>query len=548
MSILSAIKQESNSLDDLAKLPQTLIMQMAQNGQISKEMVAPILGKKAEMADATARMRAMQQGGQQQSVMEQIMQKNAQGENPIPQIPTRMEETGVAQIPTREPQYAGGGIVAFDGGGMAMSMDDEDETYAEMVEDAKRKKMFSKLQGMLNDTPNDMPKSFADSKKDTQTAGLGSISAPERSGHPYEAEAIAAAKKVGLDPSIMLHALYKETGGIKDPATATSKAGAYGPMQLMAGTAKELGVNRKDPYENILGGATYLKQQLDTFKDPKLALAAYNAGPGAVRRALSSEHGVASLPRETHGYMRMADGGMVPGYAAGDYIDPASTLSPGEEIIDLPPGKKDRYEEFFRRQDLAHEERRNSAKEDRNLALLQAGLGMMAGTSPYAMANIGAGAMQGAQAYSAAKRARTQEGLLLDRNEINALKAKTDQESTDIYRGQLNENRKANRERLADEGQDRASQAALRNAQQNPYYKNYEKEMQNLDQTNPLYNYYAQEMQRIQDAYIKGITYVPAPKPVAIKEPGIWDRIKGGFSSLPVSPSPGVDTNNRLLK
>jgi len=546
MSILSAIKQESSSLDDLAKLPQTLIMQMAQNGQISKEMVAPILSKKSEMADATARMRAMQQGGQQNSVMEQIMQKNAQAENPIPQLPTQMQETGVAQIPIREPQYAGGGIVAFDGGGMAM--DDEDDAYTEMVEDAKRKKMFSKLHGMLNDTFDNMPKSFADSKKDMQTAGLGSIAAPERSGHPYEADAIKAAKQVGLDPSLMLHALYKETGGAKDPATATSKAGAYGPMQLMAGTAKELGVNRKDPYENILGGATYLKQQLDTFKDPQLALAAYNAGPGAVRRALSSEHGVASLPRETHGYMKMAGGGMVPGYAAGNYIDPVRTLSPGEEIVNMPPEKRDLIEEFIRRQDLAREENKKSAVEDRNLALLQAGLGIMGGTSPYAMANIGAGAMQGAQAYSAAKRARSQEGLLLDRNEINALKAKTDQESTDIYRGQLNENRKANRERLFGEGQDRASQAALRNAQQNPYYKTYEKEMQNLDQTNPLYNYYAQEMQRIQDAYIKGTTYVPAPKPVAIKEPGIWDRIKGGFSSLPVSPSPGVDTNNRLLK
>ena len=547
MSILSALKQQTESLDDLAKLPQSMIMQMAQRKEISQEMVPAILGRKAELMDSVARTQAMQSGaGQAPSVMEQIMQKNAQAEHPMQRPMPQMEETGVAQIPTREPQYAGGGIVAFDSGGMAM--DDEDDAYTEMVEDAKRKKMFSKLHGMLNDTFDNMPKSFADSKKDMQTAGLGSIAAPERSGHPYEADAIKAAKQVGLDPSLMLHALYKETGGVKDPATATSKAGAYGPMQLMAGTAKELGVNRKDPYENILGGATYLKQQLDTFKDPQLALAAYNAGPGAVRRALSSEHGVASLPRETHGYMKMAGGGMVPGYAAGDYIDPASTLSPGEEIIDIPPGAKNRYDEFFRRQDLAREELRNSAKEDRNMALLQAGLGIMGGTSPYAMANIGAGAMQGAQAYGAAKRARSQEGLLLDRNEINALKAKTDQESTDIYRGQLNENRKANRERLAGEGQDRASQAALRNAQQNPYYKTYEKEMQNLDQNNPLYNYYAQEMQRIQDAYIKGTTYVPAPKPVAIKEPGIWDRIKGGFSSLPVSPSPGVDTNNRLLK
>ena len=67
---------------------------------------------------------------------------------------------------------------------------------------------------------------------------------------------------------------------------AVSKAGAGGLGQLMAGTARELGVaNRFDPRANLEGSARYLRQMLDEFGLIHLALAAYNAGPGAVRRA-----------------------------------------------------------------------------------------------------------------------------------------------------------------------------------------------------------------------------------------------------------------------
>jgi hypothetical protein len=117
MSILNALKTQTNSLDDLAALPQAMIMQMAQKGQIREDMLAPILGRKAEMAEAVARTRALQgQGGQQPTVMERIMQSNAQAETPMV-----AREMGVAQLPVREDMYgegmAGGGIVAFENGG-----------------------------------------------------------------------------------------------------------------------------------------------------------------------------------------------------------------------------------------------------------------------------------------------------------------------------------------------------------------------------------------------------------------------------------------------
>jgi hypothetical protein len=116
MSILAALRTQSNSIDDLAKLPQAMIMQMAQKGQIRQDMIAPILARKAELTQAVANTRAMQQqqqGGAKPTVMEQIMSQNAMAE-----APESSREMGVAQLPVREDMYspqsmAGGGIVAF---------------------------------------------------------------------------------------------------------------------------------------------------------------------------------------------------------------------------------------------------------------------------------------------------------------------------------------------------------------------------------------------------------------------------------------------------
>lgn len=65
---------------------------------------------------------------------------------------------------------------------------------------------------------------------------------------------------------------------------AISPKGAIGLAQLMPGTARQLGANPYDLYQNLRGGARYLRQQVDAFGRYDLALAAYNAGPGRVRR------------------------------------------------------------------------------------------------------------------------------------------------------------------------------------------------------------------------------------------------------------------------
>lgn len=91
----------------------------------------------------------------------------------------------------------------------------------------------------------------------------------------------AAAARV--DPSLVAAVAQTESGF--DPS-ATSRTGAAGIMQLMPETARSLGVT--DPYDpaaNIQGGARYLRVLLDRFGgDVRLAVAAYNAGPGAVER------------------------------------------------------------------------------------------------------------------------------------------------------------------------------------------------------------------------------------------------------------------------
>jgi soluble lytic murein transglycosylase-like protein len=107
----------------------------------------------------------------------------------------------------------------------------------------------------------------------------------------------AAADKHGLNPALF-EALVEQESAF-DPR-AVSSAGAQGLTQLMPGTARMLGVaDPFDPAQSLDGGARYLAQMLREFGgDQRLALAAYNAGPGAVRR-----HGGVPPFQETQNYV-----------------------------------------------------------------------------------------------------------------------------------------------------------------------------------------------------------------------------------------------------
>jgi len=111
--------------------------------------------------------------------------------------------------------------------------------------------------------------------------------------------ALEAAKKFSLPAGIVAGVMKAESGF---QPTALSPKGAIGLMQLMPQTARELGVDPKDPQQNATGGAQYLHDLLVKYENHPdqvlLALAAYNAGPAAVEKY----HGVPPY-RETREYI-----------------------------------------------------------------------------------------------------------------------------------------------------------------------------------------------------------------------------------------------------
>jgi soluble lytic murein transglycosylase-like protein len=146
----------------------------------------------------------------------------------------------------------------------------------------------------------------------TAPAGLMATGASELPADvPFGAEITAAAKKHGIDPAL-LAGLVKQESNFNP--NAGSPAGARGLTQLMPGTAAGLGVtNVLDPIQSLDGGAKYLRQQLDAFGgDVTRALAAYNAGPGAVQR-----YGGVPPYAETQNYVRIVQANAAQYRAAG---------------------------------------------------------------------------------------------------------------------------------------------------------------------------------------------------------------------------------------
>ena len=348
MSLSQALKEkisDSKDLDSLARLPQALIIQMGQREELTPEEVTLIIGKKGQQIEDAAQRKALAQVSEQPmpSVMEQKMMQIAQAENPAPEpqmqpqmmaqapMPQLPEDVGIAQNPTPPMQMAGGGIIAFSG---------EDGSYVEDEEDEDDALIYSLLQKMQSGS------------------GRGSSSAGITSGYEDRDE-----RSGDMVDRLRAQIMAKESGGRrydKSGKLLTSSKGAEGEMQVMPYTARDPGFGIRpardgSPDELRRVGDEYAAAMYSRYGDPKLAMIAYNMGPGATDKWLASGADVRRLPKETQGYIRgvsLAEGGEVKGYAGpeGSVVETEEPSSVFERMFGLSGDRLKDYQNRLAKQ------------------------------------------------------------------------------------------------------------------------------------------------------------------------------------------------------
>jgi len=137
----------------------------------------------------------------------------------------------------------------------------------------------------------------------TTTTSGGSGGAPVASQNYYVGVAQQDAYSVGIPANLFVRQIYAESGF---QPYARSWAGAIGIAQFMPGTAASLGINPYNPVQSLSGAARLMASYYHQYGSYAMALAAYNAGPGAVSRALYCGYSwTYCLPAETQNYIRI---------------------------------------------------------------------------------------------------------------------------------------------------------------------------------------------------------------------------------------------------
>jgi hypothetical protein len=336
------------------KLSVQQLKQAVQDGTVPAYIGIPLIQEKMKQAQQATASQAGQ-APQQPPIADQILS----------------QADGVSALPSNMPtQYAHGGIIHMATGGydpmaMARSFTRDDEEPEDMdflnslgadeLPETQEPEEEPELQGIQSDAGgiSDLTPvsalAYAAPYAATRQADQVTV---KQEGEPaqtvrketarverpaaardLERLALAEGEKYKLNPALIKHVMFKETGGIKDRANAVSPAGAIGVMQLMPGTARDLGV--KDPYDpvqNIEGGVKYLAQMQRKYDDPKLAAIAYNWGPGRTDRWLAQGGDFSKLPKETQSYIKgLAKGGMTDDDTDGMTVDVS-----GDDYRDIP--------------------------------------------------------------------------------------------------------------------------------------------------------------------------------------------------------------------
>jgi hypothetical protein len=343
MGITQALKLQEGPINALAQLPQQQLMAMAQQGRIPADMLPIILNEKAQMAQQAANMQAMQQP-MPPSVVEQAMAVNAQAEAPPPQMPPM--DAGVAALPVPDDMYAsadegyaGGGIVAFARGdlvGRGVNEPFEGESYGDYL----MRRAKESLRGPFFSEEGTMPRAgMSESQAGFYNQG--------RANQALFNDILSGKAPVPVrsaDPTLMREAT--PPGYYADETTrgTARRIAQSGPGR----TLDEFGV-----------GATEKRDAEGTAKKAGTTKAAVPAKKEkepedffARRNRMLSELGV----RDTD----------------------------AEDLMELEAKKAK----------LAGDREKAGY-----LALLEAGLGIMGGTSPYALQNIGAGAKGAVSSY-----------------------------------------------------------------------------------------------------------------------------------------------------
>lgn len=336
MSILDTFNQlrdDKQSLETLASLPQTLIMNMVQRKEIPQENLPMIMAKKAEMAQTTANMKAaqsqQQQQGQAGTIIEQLMAQNAAEEATRSQAaPNELTDVGIASNPVPEMRMAGGGIVAFARGDL---VEETPETNAEidalLDPDYARKKRQSDAWSKVANNKN-----------------------------PYLAEDFR-----------------RDVRGIVDPIKGFFTA----------------------PFDKAAADSAKKAEVVKLMKDKNLSAADAVAFQGAknMQTADSPEDYDMYNPKKVERMAPVVKKDQAQTQTQANLISPKAAPTVQEERKSI----FDEYKKLYADDAEASKTARNDAKWNR---IMEAGLNIMGGESPYAFANIGKGGAAAAKGYA----------------------------------------------------------------------------------------------------------------------------------------------------